>query len=110
ILSGAIFMNIPVAFFSLKFVLFSIGVPIAKSSKLLISDKYIAYIGIKKLNNDILFFLQYFFNFSTCVFSILNCFLLPITLCRLFSSFLLPGIVATSGIVWYFSSQYFLSF
>ena len=58
-------MNIPAAFFSLKFVLFSIGVPITNSSKFDISPIYIAYIAIKKLYNDILFCLQYSLIFST---------------------------------------------
>ena len=42
ILNGAVLINIPGVFFSLKLVLFKIGVPITNSSKLEISPIYIA--------------------------------------------------------------------
>ena len=61
ILNGATFINIPAQFFSLKLVLFKIGVPITKSSKFDTSAIYIEKIAIKKLYKEILFSLQYSF-------------------------------------------------
>ena len=53
-LNGIVLINIPAVFFSLKFNLFSIGVPITNSGMSVIPYIYIAKIAIKKLNSETL--------------------------------------------------------